>query len=125
MNSLDLDIYLEMLQESYETLRESTMGDAIPEHEVEKRCDEAIDEHDEIGEIDNPKLNAAIIALAITGDDAIEDTVPDSSYESGSEYLAAVAHTTAKYDMLSWALDERAEAERDAVGDAVQVGESP
>ena len=109
---LDLDVYLEMLQESYETLRESQIGDVtkIPEYAVEKRCAEAVDKHDEIGAVENPQLNAGVVTLSVTGEDALDDTSPEV-YESGAEYLADVAHATAKYDLVSWVLDEQAEAE--------------
>ena len=119
---LDLDAYLEMLQESYETLRESQIGDVteIPEYAVEKRCAEAVDKHDEIGAIENPQLNAGVVALALTGEDALDDTPPESGHESGAEYLADVAHATAKYDLISWVLDRQVEAEREGDGDGAQ-----
>ena len=106
--------YLEMRHECYEKLLASTIEGLteLAEYEIEKRCDEAVGKHETIGAIDEPRANAAVIALAIRTDDMLEDTPPDSTYESAEEYLADIAHRATKYDLIGEVLDERAEANR-------------
>lgn len=124
-DELGLDLYLEVLAECYETVRETTVeGIAeIAEYEVEKWCDEVVGQHEMVGDIDSPQINVAVIALSTTREAALEDTDPDASYESGAEYLADLAHTTAKYDLISWVLDRQAETERDENHNIAEVSE--
>lgn len=107
--------YLEVVEVCYDNLRESTIEGVteIAEYEVEKRCSEAIVEHESVGEAECQQLNAAIVAVASTAERALGDTTPEI-YESGAEYLATVAHMAVKYDLISRVLDEQAEAEREA-----------
>lgn len=111
----DLDVYLEMLHECHETVENATIGGVtqIAEYDLEKECDEAVGKHAEIGDVESPQRNAAIIALSVEGEKALGEISPDE-FESGDVYLAEVAHTTAKYDVLSRVLDEHAEAEKAA-----------
>ena len=115
---IDLDVYLEILQECHETIENSTTGGVteIAEYDLEKQCDEAVGKHAEIGDVESPQRNAAIIALSVEGEKALGEISPDE-FESGDAYLAEVAHTTAKYDVLSRVLDEHAEAEKAAAAD--------
>ena len=94
-----LDDYLEMLQECYEIVEDTTIDGVteISEYEVEPRCDEAVGEHDTIGNIEHPTINAALFAHSIRSDDVLGDHSPDELYESGQEYLADLAHQAAKY----------------------------
>ena len=117
-HGFDLDVYLEILQECHETVENSTVGGVteIAEHDLEKQCDEAIGKHEEIGDVESPQRNAAIVALTVEGEKALGEISP-GEFESGAEYLAEVAHTTAKYDVLSRVLDEHAEAEKAAAAD--------
>jgi hypothetical protein len=111
---LDRDLYLELRAECYEAILDTTLEGvtAIPECEIEKRCDEAVGEHDLIGEIDQPRVNAAILVVALKTNEALEDIGSDPSFESASEFLATLAHTAVKYDLVTQILDEQAEAER-------------
>ena len=110
----DEDTYRELRDECYENLREAPIEDVteIAEYEVEKKCSEAIVEHASAGKTECPKLNAAIIANASSSERALNHTIPEI-YESGSEYLATVARTALKYDLIPRVLDEQAEAERE------------
>lgn len=116
--NLTSDEYLEMREECYRRLLGSNGKCAVEgvtefaEYEIEKRCDEAVGKHETIGAIDEPRTNAAVVALAVRTDDALEDTPPDTFYESAEEYLAALAHRATKYDLIAEVLDERAEATR-------------
>ena len=109
-----VDDYLEMLQECYETVEGTTVGGIadIYGHEVEPRCDEAVEEHDTIGDPERPSVNAALFAHSIQSDKVLSDHSPDQLYESGQEYLADLAHQAAKYDLINRVLDEQAEAQR-------------
>jgi hypothetical protein len=111
---LDHDRYMERVGECYELLRESTVEGVteIREYQIEKRCSEAVNEHETVGESENQQLNAGIVAVASPAEDALDDTTPEM-YESGAEYLADVAHATVKYDLISWVLDRRAEIQRE------------
>jgi hypothetical protein len=119
-NQPDRDLYPELLDECYETLCEATVEgfDEIAEYAVEKRCDEAVGEHEIIGNVEEPRTNAAIIAVSIRTEDVIEDFTPNSSHQSATklfaelapaEYLADLAHRAAKYDLIARVLDEQAE----------------
>jgi hypothetical protein len=112
--SLTSDEYLEMRYECYETLLASTVEGVadLADYEIEKRCDEAVNKHETIGAIDEPRANAAIIALAVRTADALEDSPPDDTYGAAGEYLAHLAHRAVKYDLIAEVLDERAEADR-------------
>ncbi|RJT04703.1 hypothetical protein [Halococcus sp. IIIV-5B] len=117
-HGFDLDVYLEMLHECHETVENATIGSVtqIAEYDLEKECDEAVGKHEEIGDVESPQRNAAIIALTVEGEKALGEIDPDE-FERGDAYLAEVAHTAAKYDVLSRVLDERAEAEKAAAAD--------
>lgn len=111
---LSLNIYLEMLQECYEEILETTVDGVteIKEYEIEKRCDEAVEKHEVIGSVNRPSTNATIFAHSVRSDDVLDDHSPDELYENGKEYLADLAHQSAKYDLINQVLDEQAEAER-------------
>lgn len=112
--TLTQDEYLEMRHECYETLRASTVEGLteLAEYEIEKRCDEAVNKHGTIGAIDEPRANAAVIAVATRTADALEDSAPDDTYGAAGEYLAHLAHRAVKCDLIAEVLDERAEANR-------------
>lgn len=114
LTDVERERYLEVVEECYENLRGSTIEGVteIAEYEVEKRCSEAIVEHESAGEAECPQLNAAIVAGADSSERALSHTTPEI-YESGAEYLATVAHTALKYDLIPRVLDEQAEAERE------------
>lgn len=111
---LDHDRYMERVGECYELLRESTVEGVteIQEYEIEKRCSEAVGKHETVGESENQRLNAGIVAVASPAEDALDDTTP-AMYESGDEYLADVAHATAKYDLIEWVLDRQAKEDEE------------
>jgi hypothetical protein len=120
---LDRDLYLELLDECFDAVREMTVEGVseIAEYDVEKRCDEAVGKHEIIGNIDEPRTNAAILAVALRTESMIEDSTPNSAHQSAAkcfaelapaEYLADLAHRAAKYDLITRVLDEQAEAER-------------
>ena len=115
-NQPDRDLYLELLDECYETLREATIEGVgeIAEYAVEKRCDEAVGEHEVIGNIEEPRTNAAIIAVSTRTEDVIADTSGHNSAElfaelAPAEHLAELAHQVAKYDLIERVLDEQSE----------------
>jgi (p)ppGpp synthase/HD superfamily hydrolase len=112
--NLTPDEYLKMRDECCGRLLASTVEGVteLTEYEIEKRCDEAVGKHKTIGEIDEPRANAAVVALAVRTHDALEDLPPDTTYESAGEYLADLAHRATKYDLIAEILDERAEANR-------------
>jgi hypothetical protein len=115
-NQPDRDLYLELLDECYETLREATVErvDEIAEYAVEKRCDEAVGEHEIIGNVEEPRTNAAIIAVSIRTENVIADTSGHNpavlfAELTPAEHLADLAHRAAKYDLIARVLDEQAE----------------
>ena len=118
-NQPDRDLYLELLDECYETLRDTTVEgvDEIAEYAVEKRCNEAVGEHEIIGTVEEPRMNAAIIAVSIRTEDVIEDSSGPNSAQffaelAPAEYLADLAHRAAKYDLIERVLNEQAESAR-------------
>lgn len=118
-NLPDRDLYLELLDECYETVRGTTIEgiDEIAKYVVEKRCNEAVGEHEVIGNVEKPRTNAAIIAVSTRTEDVIADT---SGHNSAAlfaelapvEHLAELAHMAAKYDLIERVLDEQSEAAR-------------
>lgn len=106
---MDEDVYLEMIEECFETVVSGTLKplSEISEGNVEPRCDEAVGGHDVIGAEENPRVNAAIVSLSIATGDTM-DHLKVSDYEDGEEYLAALAHGVAKRDLIEQVLDERA-----------------
>lgn len=108
---MDENVYLELLHECFESLRDGTHKPLydISEGDVEPRCDEAVHKHDEIGAEDAPQVNAAIAALSLSTEATMEHLAL-SDYETGDEYLAALAHGAAKRDLIGQVLDERKEA---------------
>ena len=116
-NQPDRDLYLELLDECYETLREATIEgvDEIAEYAVERRCDEAVGEHEVIGNVEEPRTNAAIIAVSARTEDVIADTSGHNSAAlfaelAPAEQLAELAHMAAKYDLIEHVLTEQSEA---------------
>jgi hypothetical protein len=111
---LDRDLYLELRAECYDTVLDTTIEgiDEIHEHKIEPRCDEAVGMHTQIGEINKPRVNAAILVVCQRTTDALEDMKPSLFSENAAEFLAELAHTAVKYDLIARVLDEQAEAER-------------
>ena len=109
-----LNDYLEMLQECYEEVEGTTDGGVseIYEYKVEPRCDEAVGNHDTIGDLERPSVNAALFAHSVQSDKVLSDHSPDELYESGQEYLADLAHQAAKYDLIERVLDDQKEEAR-------------
>lgn len=110
----DEDTYRELRDECYQTLRENTIEKVgvTPEYKLEQRCNEAVDEHETVGKIDHPKINAGILCLSPTAADALKGFSPSAcGYQDSQEYLATLAHYAVKYDILCRIIDERAEAD--------------
>src|SRR5699024_7928250 len=113
-NLLDGDRYLELLDECYETVRGTTIEgvDEIAEYAVEKRCNEAVSKHEVIGNVEEPRTNAAIIAVSTRTEDVIADTSGHNSAAvfvelAPAEHLAELAHMAAKYDLIERVLTEQ------------------
>lgn len=113
-HQLDRDLYLELRAECYDSVLDTTVEgiDEIYEYEIEPRCDEAVGMHTQIGEINQPRVNAAILVVCGRTTDALDDMEPSLFPENAAEFLAELAHTAVKYDLISRVLDEQAEAER-------------
>lgn len=115
VGKFDIQIYLDILIDCADTVRESDYGGfaEIPDHKVEKECGEAVADHDEIGAVDAPRRNAAIVAFSAEGDDVLAELDP-SVFDDGTDYIAEAAHRAAKSDVLSWVIDERKEIAKEA-----------
>lgn len=105
---LDTQTYLDLLVDCTDTVRNSGYGrfTEIPDHKVEKECGEAVADHDEIGAIDTPQRNAAIVAFSAEGDEALAGLDP-SVFDDGAHYIAEAAHRAAKSDVVSQVVEER------------------